>query len=482
VTAGTGPARLGGTAGAVPSPDARSAPAAPSAERAPRGGPVSTTNACRMCMPLGACLAFAGVEGTVPILHGGQGCATYIRRYLISHFNEPLDIGSSSFDESATVFGGEADLAHGIHNLVSAYGPRAVGVATTCLAETIGEDVPQILSRIRRDDASLPPIVGVSTPSYAGTHADGYQAAVAALVEALAGDGPGDGVTLLPGIVSPADLRHLHELSGAYGLPATVVPDYSDSLDGPIAAEHPRLRPGGTPLRDLARCGGNLAAVTLGGLAAPGVPNAGEALAGRFGIAHHRLPLPIGIRLTDDLVHVLEQVCGHGPAPWVEAERGRLVDAYVDGHKYVSGRRAVVYGDEDLVVGTAAFLSEIGVRPAVCASGGRSGGLRAALLAAAPELADLPDLQVVEDADFERIDALTREASPDLLLGHSKGYPTARALGIPLVRVGLPVHDRLGGQRLTHLGYRGAQRLFDQIVNTLIERAQDASPVGYAYM
>jgi nitrogenase molybdenum-iron protein NifN len=69
-----------------------------------------------------------------------------------------------------------------------------------------------------------------------------------------------------------------------------------------------------------------------------------------------------------------------------------------------------------------------------------------------------------------------------LLIGHSKGYHLARRLGVPLVRVGLPIHDRLGGQRLLHVGYRGAQQLFDRLVNTLLERQQDASPVGYSYM
>jgi nitrogenase molybdenum-iron protein NifN len=33
-----------------------------------------------------------------------------------------------------------------------------------------------------------------------------------------------------------------------------------------------------------------------------------------------------------------------------------------------------------------------------------------------------------------------------------------------------------------HLGYRGAQRLLDQIVNTLLERRQDDSGVGYSYL
>ena len=53
---------------------------------------------------------------------------------------------------------------------------------------------------------------------------------------------------------------------------------------------------------------------------------------------------------------------------------------------------------------------------------------------------------------------------------------------MPLIRVGFPIHDRIGGARLLHIGYRGAQQLFDRITNALIEEAQRKSPVGYTYM
>ena len=95
-------------------------------------------NACKLCAPLGACVAFKGVRGAVPLLHGSQGCATYIRRYLISHFREPVDIASSSFSEEAAVFGGRSLLVQGLRNVTAQYGPEMVGVASTCLAETIG--------------------------------------------------------------------------------------------------------------------------------------------------------------------------------------------------------------------------------------------------------------------------------------------------------------------------------------------------------
>jgi len=39
----------------------------------------ATQNACKLCEPLGACFVFRGIEGAIPLLHGSQGCATYIR-------------------------------------------------------------------------------------------------------------------------------------------------------------------------------------------------------------------------------------------------------------------------------------------------------------------------------------------------------------------------------------------------------------------
>ncbi|MFN8075678.1 MAG: nitrogenase component 1 [Kineosporiaceae bacterium] len=456
-----------------------------------------------MCMPLGACLAFAGMEGTVPFLHGSQGCATYIRRYLISHFHEPMDIASSAFGESSTIFGGEPNLHEGVCNVTRVYRPQLIGVATTCLTETIGEDVPPMLRRIadpaagplarliQQTGVRPPALVHAPTPSYAGTHADGFSAAVAAAVDTLAQPGDvTDTVAVLPGIVSTADLRHLGELLAAFGLRHTLMPDWSDRLDGPTVARYDRLPPGGTALADIVALGRSRAALSLGGLVSPGVARAGDLLERRFGVAHTRLPFPVGIRLTDAFVDTLAALAGTPDQPrrhpaWLTGERGRLVDAYVDSHKYVAQRRAVVYGDEDLVVGLAAFLSEIGVRPVVCATGGRSGRLAASLVDAAPELADriaAGEVRVMEDTDFAEIEAAARQASPDLLVGHSKGYKVARALAVPLVRVGLPLHDRIGAQRVRHLGYRGAQELFDRVVNAVIEQRQDASPVGYSYM
>ncbi|MFZ1983034.1 MAG: nitrogenase component 1, partial [Desulfatitalea sp.] len=148
----------------------------------------ATQNACKLCAPLGAALVFKGIRGAVPLLHGSQGCSTYIRRYLISHYKEPVDIACSNFGEQTAIFGGGANLKLALENVCRQYDPALIGVATTCLSETIGDDVPMFIKEYcaMSSETTPPPIVHVSTPSYQGSHMEGFHRAVLATVAALA--------------------------------------------------------------------------------------------------------------------------------------------------------------------------------------------------------------------------------------------------------------------------------------------------------
>ena len=442
----------------------------------------ATTNACKLCKPLGASIAFRGIEGCVPFLHGSQGCATYMRRYIISHFNEPIDIASSSLGEKNAIYGGGPNLKLGLKNVTAKYMPRLIGIATTCLTETIGDNVPMILAEYKKEFGrpAAPLLVHVSTPSYAGTHMEGFHAAARAVVEQLAGEAvPSGTVNLLSGFVSPADIRYLRSVMDDFGMDSTILPDYSDTLDGPALLDYPLIPEGGTPLSAIRAMGGAMATVELG--ATLPAETAGAFLLDRHGVKLHRTGLPIGIRATDEFLELLAKVCGREIPGHHLAARGRLVDSMVDGHKYIFGKRAVVYGEEDLVVGLTGFLAEIGIRPVLCASGGKSGRMAEAIAAATIGL-DCEMPMVLEDVDFFDIESQARELGVDLVIGHSKGYAFARRENLPLIRVGFPIHDRIGGQRILHLGYQGAQGLFDLITNTVIEKKQHDSPIGYSYM
>ncbi|HEY3329848.1 MAG TPA: nitrogenase component 1 [Capsulimonadaceae bacterium] len=439
-----------------------------------------TTNACKLCAPLGATVAFKGIEGAMPMIHGGQGCATYIRRYLISHYNEPLDVASSSFSDEAAIFGGESNIRTGMDNVTKKYSPAMIGVSTTCLAETIGDDMNAIMKRyiLAKDEPIGPVVIPVSTPSYSGTHMEGFHIAVRGVVERLAIDPtPRNGINILPGFVSTADIRYLKEVLTSFDLEYTLLPDYSDTLDGPAQCDYHAVPRGGTPIAAIAAMAGRRATVEFGRTLPPNT-TAGAGLAARHDVPLCSLGMPIGIGETDLFFEAIAELSGKPVSDLHTAERGRLIDAYVDGHKYIFGKRVVVYGEEDLVVGLTSFLSEIGAIPVLCASGGTSGRLAQAVRIVAPNHTPMTR----EGADFGEIEELAAKLAPDFVVGNSKGYGLSRRLKIPLVRVGFPIHDRIGGQRVLHLGYRGAQRLFDEIVNSLIAKSQDDSPIGYSYM
>ncbi len=447
----------------------------------------ATKNACKLCTPLGASLAFKGIEDAVPFLHGSQGCSTYIRRYLISHFKEPVDIACSNFGEETAIFGGGANLKIGLENIRKQYVPELIGIATTCLSETIGDDVPMFIREYKElhPKETLPHIVHVSTPSYQGTHIDGFHAAVRGMADVLASD-EGETkdelrpVNMFPGMVSPADLRHLKEILSDFGVPFVMLPDYSQTLDGPLWSQYQKIPPGGTKVSDIRQMGSARASIEFGRILAE-KSSAGKLLQKRFDIPCFSPGLPIGINESDQFFDAIKTATGKPMPSKYEEEKGRLIDAYVDGHKYVSQTRAVVYGEEDLVVGLASFLNEIGVIPVLCASGGQSGLMKKKIAEIIPDYSE-KGVCILEGADFIQIEAEAEKRDPDFFIGHSKGYSVARKLDRPLVRVGFPIHDRIGGPRILHIGYRGAQELFDRIVNTLIERKQGTSSVGYSYI
>ncbi|UWX56861.1 nitrogenase [Chlorobaculum sp. MV4-Y] len=444
----------------------------------------ATQNACKLCTPLGACLAFRGIESCVPFLHGSQGCATYIRRYLISHYKEPIDIASSNFNEETAVFGGSHNLQLGLKNVTQQYKPQVIGIATTCLSETIGDDVPMILKEyeaIMGGAGNIPAMIFASTPSYSGSHIDGFHAAVRSAVQTFATGGTKKNMlNLFSGMISPADIRYMKEILTDFGMPFMLLPDYSQTLDGGPWGEYHRIPPGGTPTSVIADSGSASASIEFSSTLEAKKSAAGY-LEESFGVARHSLPLPIGIKATDRFFALLEELTEQPMPEKYEDERHRLVDAYADGHKYIFGRKAILYGEEDLVISMAAFLCEIGVVPVLCASGGKSGQMKKRLLELVPDMEE-QGIEAREGVDFVDIEHEAERLKPDMLIGNSKGFTMSKKHELPLIRIGFPIHDRFGGQRLHHLGYRGTQELFDRIVNTVIEERQKSSPIGYTYM
>jgi nitrogenase molybdenum-iron protein NifN len=414
----------------------------------------------------------------MPLIHGSQGCATYIRRYAISHYREPIDIASSSFDEQAAVFGGGKNLRTAIKNIVKQYNPGLIGIVTNCLSETIGDDVALMLRDFSPEDA-VPPVAIASAPSYKGGWEDGYFSAVSAAIEALARPQPAylnDRVAVLAPLASPADIRELRRIGNHFGLNPIIAPDISDALDGGDWDDYKRLPPGGTPLSDVAVLGSVRAVIDVGGGCGPSP--AAVSLQKSFGRQVIRRGLPMGIEATDALCDVFSELSGKPMPDELSSERSRLVDAYFDGHKYIAGKRAAIVGDTDLCAALALWCREVGITPGLIATNGA--------------LEDMKELfgssgvpaqtRLLGDTDYDVIASEAKSLSIDICFGSGKARGMAAELDAPLVRIGFPIHDRFGAGRLLTLGYRGGAALFDMVVNALIERKQSGISGGYSYL
>lgn len=425
-------------------------------------------NPCNMCMPMGAILPFKGVEQSMVIIHGSQGCSTYMRRHIAEHFNEPIDVASSSLNEKGTIYGGEASLIKGLDNLIKLYNPGLVGVLTTCLAETIGEDVERITSKyLKERELGDFPLVTVSTPGYGGAHTDGYFLAVKRMVARLAKKTEKHSrINVIVPNLSPADIREIKRILHMFKVEFTLCPDFSDTLDRPFERPYKKIPGGGTKLSDIAEMPGAAATIQMG-ITVDDDISPGRYLEAEFGVPLYNLPVPMGIENTDLFIDVLKQLSGNKVPESLERERGRLLDCMIDSHKYNFQGRSVIFGEPENVYAIFKTCMENGVYPVVVATGSKPGKMIELLN---NELNNYRgEVHFLNETDFAQIRKKSIRMNANIAIGHSDGRYLTEREGIPLVRHGFPIHDRVGGQRLLSVGYVGTTMFLDRITNTLLE-------------
>jgi nitrogenase molybdenum-iron protein NifN len=458
----------------------------------------ATVNPCVMCQPMGSALAFKGIENTMVLYHGSQGCSTYMRLLLAHHFREPVDIASSSLSEKGAVYGGRENLKKGLKNVINRYNPKVIGVATTCLAETIGDDVPAIIREFKEEEGIGDDpekdiiIISVSTPSYGESHVSGYIKALDSVVRKFAEKPEEERAVKIPNgklniipveSLSPADVRELKEIFEVMAGDYVFLPDISETFDSPLREDLPKIAPGGTQISEIADMPNSRASLGLG-IVSKNL--AVKYLEESHGVPGYNVPIPIGLSNTDSFFLELVKIFGCQIPDKYQKERGRLLDAMVDVHKYLYGVKAAVYGDPDFVFSLTTFMLELGMNPVLIATGSKSRDFEAKVRQIIEKINPEIEPLVLNGIDFDTLNDAVSQCSPEILLGNSNGRYIAKARNIPLVRVGLPIHDRVGAQRILTVGYRGAMELLDRITNAILKATDtftapvQEEPVAYA--
>ncbi len=432
-------------------------------------------NPCKMCMPMGSVSAFYGIRKCMTILHGSQGCSTYIRRHMATHYNEPVDIASSSLTEEGTVFGGEDNLIKGLENLIELYNPEVIGVATTCLAETIGEDIPGIITRFydTHCDTNVK-IIPVSSAGYSGTQYEGFFKALRAIVENVEMSlEKNNKVNIITGLISPADTRYLKSLLEDMNIDYILLPDISDNLDGEHAQHYNRLPEGGTSIEEISKMAGAKLSIEVSAFVREDSSPA-HYLYEAFGVPYVKCNLPVGLRDSDNFITELEKAGGK-KSEILKKERGRYLDAMIDSHKYNGEGRAVIYGEPDFVLSASRLCAENGIMPVLTATGANCRSLAPLIQNEIKKVADflfIDNYKILDNTDFDNIEKYALEFGANIMIGSSDGRRIEEKHSIPLVRCAFPVHDQVGGQRVRTLGYEGSLILLDRITNTLLSQKE----------
>jgi len=423
-----------------------------------------TVNPLKMSQPIGAALAFMGLNNCMPTLHGSQGCTSFGLVLFVRHFREMIPMQTTAMNEVTTILGGMENIEQAIMNIWQRAKPDVIGLASTGLTETKGDDVDAYLKLIRARHSEIADmaIVYASTPDYVGAFQDGWSKAVTCIVQETAvpcSVKQVNRVNVLPGShLTPGDIDEIREIIEAFGLDAVFIPDISGSLDGHIPEDFTPTTLGGTTLEQLRTMGAARATIAIG----EQMHAAAIELEMKTGVPYTMFDRLTGLEANDRFLQHLSVLSGKPVPMKYRRQRSQLQDAMLDAHFFTGGKKVAIGAEPDLLWSLGNFLVEMGCELGAVVTTTHS-----------PVLEKLPAEEVLI-GDLEDLEMRAKEC--DLLITHSHGRQMAERLKLPFLRYGFPTFDRLGAAHKVTVGYQGTKELVFELGNTFLADEHDATP------
>lgn len=431
-------------------------------------------NPLKVSQPLGASLAFLGINRSLPLMHGSQGCTAFGKVFFVRHFREPIPLQTTAMDQVSTIMGADENVIEALHTLCEKSKPELIGLVTTGLSETQGSDIQRAVKEFRAAHPQYEHIavVPVNTPDYLGCLESGYALAVEAMIATLVPESRAAGKrarqvnVLASAMLTPGDVESIKEWIEAFGLRPVVIPDIGDSLDGHlIEAELSSLTIGGTPRSEIETAGEAAATLVIGA----SLERAADLLKARTGVPDFRFAGLMGLDDCDAFTQTLADISGKPVPARIERQRAQLQDAMVDSHFMLGFARIALAADPDLLAMHARFLLGMGAEIVAAVSPVRSEAL-AGLKIGSITIGDLEDLE----NEARRKDAR-------LVIANSHAVETAHRLGLPLLRAGFPQYDWVGGYARAWVGYRGTRQALFDLANLILSQHHDIEPYRSLY-
>ena len=435
-------------------------------------------NPLKVSQPIGASLAFLGLNRCLPLMHGSQGCTAFSKVFFVRHFREPIPLQTTAMDQVSTIMGADENVIEALRTLSDKSKPEIIGLVTTGLSETQGTDIRRAVRDFRTayPEFAHVAVVPVNTPDYVGGLESGYALAIESLIETLvetrapesqrAGKRPKQVNVLASAMLTPGDIEAIKEWVEAFGLRSIVVPDIGDSLDGHLSeAEYSALTIGGTLRTEIEMMGESLATLVIG----PSLHKAAEILKTRTGVPNYYFAGLMGLDDCDTFTQALADISGKPVPEKINRQRAQLQDAMVDSHFMIGFARIALAADPDLLGMHARFLTGMGAEIVSAVSPTK-----------AESLASLP-IALVIIGDLEDMEKQARAANAQLVIANSHAVETAQRLGLPLLRAGFPQYDYVGGYARTWVGYRGTRQALFDLANLMQGQHHELKPYRSIY-
>lgn len=428
---------------------------------------------------VGGALAILGIKGAIPLMHGSQGCTAFAKVFFVRHFREPVPLQTTAMDQVSSVMGADDNIVEALKTMSEKSKPALIGLVTTGLAETQGADIKRAVAEFRRQYPQFEStqVVAVNTPDFTGSFESGFAITLKGILETLVPETNTEETqrvglrrrqvnVLCGGNLTPTDLEYLSESIERFGLRPLLIPDLSGSLDGHLDDQpHSPITTGGVSVADIATAGESIATLAVG----ESLHSAAEWLEQRTRVPSFSFGHLLGLEEVDRWLMTLSNISGE-PVPVIDQKhRKQLQDAMLDTHFMIGHARIAIASDPDMLAAFSRLVTAMGAEVVTAVSPAKGAALKS-LKVAEVTIGDLEDMELS-----------ARQQNAQLLLTNSHGVESAERLGIPILRIGFPQYDLVGGFQRCWFGYRGtSQALFD-LANLLMSHHKEVEPYHSIY-
>jgi len=419
-----------------------------------------SVNPLKKSQVLGAVTAFLGIDSCMPLVHGSQGCMAFTKNFMTQHYREVTPMQSTAVFDIATILGDDSNLHDGIKNVIDKQKPKVIGLVTTGMTETRGDDIKGTLIRFREkypeyDDVIIVPAI---TPDFKGDAETGYaEAVVSLLATSLSTLNVKEykdkaRVNILAGMhLNAADIDWLKRLFADFGLDTLVLPDLASTMGGQVTRYY-GLPEEGSAMEDIVKAGSADFTIAIGS----SMERAADVLLEKCSVPYKKFDTLTGVKATDELISWLIDYTGKPVPEWIQIERKRALDAMLDAHFSFGGKVFSIAAEPDLTYGLGKFATEeLGIKLECLVTTAKEGTFTE-LKAEHMICGDLEDLEehIVES---------------DFVISNSNAVNICKRKGLPLYKAGYPIKDMLGHFHRNFIGYRGAMQLVFDLGNICLE-------------